>query len=261
MLFFGRTVVDDFLFLGRKVAKRHVRSHAHGAANVGHQRPHQRVPGRDGSLVDGKAFVGHERTLVDLANDARTRTRRARSRRVERKVLGARRIEQRAALGADQLFAGCDGERRRHEVTVRADVARKPRVHQPEAVAEFRKRAESTADVRHRGALVKRERGRHVLYLVHVGGFGLGEPAARVRGQRFEVAARALGVQHAQRERRLAAPRHAGYRHEFSERYVYVYIFKVMHARAAHYDFFGHFVAPISVLPYSVSSGKRFFSS
>ena len=93
---------------------------------------------------------------------------------------------------------------------------------------------------------MKRKRGGNVLDFVHVGGFGLRESAAGVRGQGFEISARAFGVQHAERERRFAAPGHSRNRHELAERDIHVDVFKVMHACAAYYDFIGHFVTSVS---------------
>ena len=53
-------VEDDVLFAFGQVAERYIRAHAHLAADVGHQRPHQAVPRRDRAAVDGQGIVGHE---------------------------------------------------------------------------------------------------------------------------------------------------------------------------------------------------------
>ena len=54
-------VEDDVLFTFGQVAERYIRAHAHLAADVSHQRPHQAVPRRDRAAVDGQGIVGHER--------------------------------------------------------------------------------------------------------------------------------------------------------------------------------------------------------
>ena len=54
----------------------------------------------------------------------------------------------------------------------------------------------------------------HVLDGVDVGAGGLGQAAARVGGQGLQVAARALGVEDAEREGGLARPGDAGHRND-----------------------------------------------
>ena len=78
VLLLGRTVVDDVLFLFRQVAEGHVGAHAHRAADIRHQGPHQAVPRGDRALVDGQGVVRHqciEETIdpeltIDRADDA-----------------------------------------------------------------------------------------------------------------------------------------------------------------------------------------------
>ena len=101
-----------------------------------------------------------------------------------------------------------DGERRRQIVPVRAAVAGKTGIHEPQAVQKLRPCAEGAADARHAGPLVQRQRGGDVKHLIHLCLGGLGHAAAGVGGQRVKVAARALGIQHAECQRRFARPGH-----------------------------------------------------
>ncbi len=130
----GKTVVHDGFFRVRQIAKGHVRAHAHGAAHVGHQRPHQRVPGRDGSLVDGQTRIRHQRRAVNRVYHARAAAGVAGALAVEGQFLGGRREKVRAALGADEILPGGHGQRRRHGMPVRAAVAGQAGKHQTQAV-------------------------------------------------------------------------------------------------------------------------------
>ena len=61
----------DVALLGRELAERRVRAHAHGAADLLHKIPHERAPRQHRAVVDADGLVGHERRLVHRAHDAR----------------------------------------------------------------------------------------------------------------------------------------------------------------------------------------------
>ena len=103
MLLHGGAVVDDCLFFGREVPEGHVRAHAHRAADVRHERPHEALPGRDRTFVDRLRFVGDERCPVHRAHEPRARAGRACPAAVEGEVFRGRRPEMRAADRADEL--------------------------------------------------------------------------------------------------------------------------------------------------------------
>ena len=80
----------------------------------------------DGAAVDGERVVRDERFKVDRPHGSRAAAALARALGVEGQLLGGRRVKVRAAVGADELLPGGDGERRRQIVPVRAAVAGKP---------------------------------------------------------------------------------------------------------------------------------------
>ena len=118
---------------------------------------------------------------------------------------------------------------------VRAHVAPEPREHEAQAVQQLRHRAEGAAHSGHGGALAQRERGRDVFYALYLRFSGLRHAPPRVGRERFKVAARALRVQYAERERRLARTGDSGDGDELAERHLDVYIFQIMHARAVNF--------------------------
>ena len=78
------------------------------------------------------------------------------------------------------------------------------REHQAQVVVDLRHRADRRARVARRRLLVDRDRGRQPLDVLDVGLLHLPEELARVRRQRLDVAALALGVDRVESERRLA---------------------------------------------------------
>ena len=64
MLFFSRAVVDDGLFFFSQFPEWNICPHTHGPADVGHQRPHKRIPGSNGSLVNGQGLVRYKGRAV-----------------------------------------------------------------------------------------------------------------------------------------------------------------------------------------------------
>ena len=240
VLFLGGAVEDDVLFLRRQVAEGHVRAHAHLSADVGHQRPHQAVPWGDGAAIDGERVVRDERFKVDRPHGSRAAAALARALGVEGQLLGGRHVKVRAAVGADEFLPGGDGERRRQIVPVRAAVAGKARVHEPQGVQKLRPGAECAADAADARPLVQRERRGDIEHLVHGGARRLRHAAAGVGGQSLEIAARALGVQHAQRERGLARAGNARHADDFVQRNIHVHVFQVVDARTPHENFVNH---------------------
>ena len=105
----------------------------------------------------------------------------------------------RAALRADELLARGDEQRGRYIVSVRAAVAGKTGIHETQAVQKLRPCAEGAADARHAGALMQRQCRGNIQHLVHAGFGRLRHAAASVGGKRFKIAARTLGIQHAER--------------------------------------------------------------
>ena len=80
------------------------------------------------------------------------------------------------------------------------------RVEQPEVVVDLGDGADGRAGVLGRRLLVDRHRGRETLDEVDVGLVHLAEELARVRRQRLDVAALALGEDRVERQDRLAGP-------------------------------------------------------
>ena len=105
MLFDSRPVIDDLLLLCSELPERDVSPYAHLAADIGHERPHEGVPGSDRPSVDGERLVRHQRRLVNLPHDAGAPAAPAGPAAVEGEILSGRRIEPRAALRADRLDA------------------------------------------------------------------------------------------------------------------------------------------------------------
>ena len=204
------------------------------ARDVLHERPHERLPRRDGTLVDRERIVRHDRRQIDFAHHAGAVAAFARALRVEGELLRAGREEARAAFGADQLALRRHVQRRREVVSVRAAVRREARVHEPERVEQFRRGAERGADAGDARTLSESQRGRHVAHVVHLRALRLRHPPAGVGGERFEVTTRSLRVHDAQREGGLAASRDAGHADDLPERNIDVYVPEVVLPRPAH---------------------------
>ena len=125
VLFLSRTVVDDFFFCIRQILKRNVGPHAHLAAHILHQRPHECAPDRHGTFINGQILIGHERTLVHCLCEAGSAADSAGAAGVKRQILGAGSVEMLAADRADDLLHRRHGKRRRRVMSVRTAVARK----------------------------------------------------------------------------------------------------------------------------------------
>ena len=187
MFFHRRTVEYDVALLIRQLRKRHVRPHAHRAAHVRHQRPHERAPRRDRAVVDRKTLVRHERCKVHGAHHARPVAAAARALRVERQFLGAGGKKCLPAHGAAQRLSHRHVCRRRNIVPVRAAVLRQTREHEPQAVQQLRPRAECAADARHARTLMQRQRRWDIQRLIHLRARRLRHPPPRVGGQRIQI--------------------------------------------------------------------------
>ena len=228
VLFLRRAVEHDVLLPLRQFAERHIRAHAHLAADIRHQGPHQAVPRGNRTLVDGQGLIRHKRRHINGVHHARAAALLARALRVECQLLGRRSIKMHAARRADELLPGRDEQRRGQIMAIRAAVAGKAGIHQAQTVQKLRSRAERAADARHAGALVQGQCGRYIQHLVHAGPRCLRHAAAGIGGQGLEIAARAFGIQHAQRQRRLAGPGHACDPDDFSKWNIDVNIFQVV---------------------------------
>ena len=134
MLFLRRAVEHDVLLPLRQLAERHIRAHAHLAADIRHQGPHQAVPRGNRTLVDGQGLIRHKRRHIDGVHHARAAALLARALRVECQLLGRRSIKMHAARRADELLPGRDEQRRGQIMAIRAAVAGKAGIHQPQAV-------------------------------------------------------------------------------------------------------------------------------
>ena len=240
VLFLRRTVEYDVLFLLGQIPERDICPHAHFTADVRHERPHQAVPRRDSALVDSQRVIGNQRRHIYGVYHSRSATFCARALRIERQLLGGRRVKMRAAFRADQFLSGCDKQRRLQIVSVRAAVACKAGIHQTQAVEQLCSRAERAADTRHTGALMQRQRGGDIQHLIYAGFGRLRHSAAGVGRQRFEIPARAFRVQYAQCQRGFAGAGHTRNSHNFTQRNIYINVFKVVDFCATNQHFINH---------------------
>ena len=70
--------------------------------------------------------------------------------------------------------------------------------HQPQTIQQLCPCAEGTADARHTGALMQRQRSGSIQHLLHTGFGRLGHAAAGIGGERLKIALGTLGIQHTQ---------------------------------------------------------------
>ena len=166
MALFGRTVVDNLLFLGGEVLEGDVRADSHFPGDILHQRPHQVSPWSYGSFVDCEGVVGYESRFVHGADNARAAAAAACAFAVEGQLLGSGGVDTFAADRAVDGLLCRYVQGRLQIVSVGAAVAGKAREHQSQAVEELGHGAESAPDTRHAGPLMKRERRRHIAHIV-----------------------------------------------------------------------------------------------
>ena len=225
VLLLSRAVIDDlFLHIGQ-VAERHIGAHPHGATDIGHQRPHQRIPGGHSALVNGQAFVRHKGGAVNGLYGAGAAAGAAGTLAVKGKLFRRRGVKAGPAFGADQLLPGGHGQGGRKIMPVGAAVAGKAGIHQPQAVQQLGAGAKGAADARHPRPLVQRQRGGNIQNLVHISFGGLGHAAARVGGKCVQIPARTFGIQHAQRQRRFAGTGYTRNADDFVQRHIDINIF------------------------------------
>ena len=232
-------VQDDVLLPVLEVPPGYVGAHPELAGDVRLHLPAEHVPGLHGALVEGHGGVRDQGVVVDLAHDPGALAGGAGALGVEGERLGARRVHVRSALRTGIGLLGGNEQRGRDAVPVRAEVEGKARVHQAQHVQQLGGGAEGGADARHPRPLAQRERGGDVHDLVDVRARGLRHATAGVGRQRLDVAAGALGVDHAHGEGGLAGAGDAGDRDQTVQRDVDVEATEVVHARPAHCDVVG----------------------
>ena len=233
---------NDVPFLWRKLRERHICAHAHFPADIRHQRPHQRIPRRHCALIDRKRFIRHKGRFIHCTHDARAAAGRAGALAVKREALRARRHKYFATDRTDKVLA--DGHVRRwiQIMSVRTTMAGQPREHQPQAVQELRRRAKSAADSWHRWALSERKRCRHIVDLVKLRRLRDRHAPSGVCRKRFQITPRALGIEHAQRQRRFSTAADASDPHQLSQRNIHIQIFQIVHPRPTHNDVIRRFM-------------------
>ena len=236
MLLDHRPVEDNLHLSGSQLPERHVGAHAHRAADIHHQRPHQRVPRGDRPLFDGQRRVGDIGGLIGHAHDSGALAEGAGAVAVERERLGPGQFHLGAADRAVQRRHSGNVHRRLLPVPVRAEMPAEPGEHQAHVVQKFGRCAEGAAYVGHSGTLVQRDGRRHVLNAVDLGVGGHGHAAPGVGGKRLQVAPRAFGIQHSQRERTLSRTGDPGYRDLLPKRNLYVYVFEIVDSGATDLD-------------------------
>ena len=123
---------------------------------------------------------------------------------------------------------------------VRAAMIGKAGKHQAQTVKQLGSRTKGTADARHTGALMQRQRSRNIQDLLHTGFGSLRHAAAGIGGERFQIAPGALGIQHAQGKGRLAGAGHACDAHDLSKRNVHINILQVVDLCSADQHFIDH---------------------
>ena len=148
MLLLGGAVIDHLLFFRSEVFEGHIRPHAHLAAHILHQGPHEGPPDHDRSLVDGQILIGHKGRLIDCAGNAGPAAGRTCPAAVEGQFLCSRPVKARTADRTDGLPHGRHIHGRLYIVAVGAAVAGKTREHEAQAVEQLCHGPEGRADGR-----------------------------------------------------------------------------------------------------------------
>ena len=162
MFFLRRTVENDVLFGIGQVLEGNVRANAHGAADIGHQRPHQCAPRHHRALVNGQRLIGHQRGQIHGAHRAGTVAGGAGALRVKCQLFRRGRCEFGTADGADQILSRGNRQRGRDGMSVGAAVAGQSGVHQPQTVQQLRAGSECGTNAGHGGALMQSQCGGHI---------------------------------------------------------------------------------------------------
>ena len=111
-----------------------------------------------------------------------------------------------------------------------------PRVQQPQVVVDLGDRADGGARVVRGGFLLDRDRRRQPLDMVQIRLFHHRQELARIRGQRFDIAPLALGIDRVECERGLARAGQAGDHDQPVARQFQIDVLEVVRARAAKAD-------------------------
>ena len=194
MAFFGRAVIHDFLFLGGEVLERDIGPYTHLAGDILHQRPHQRAPGRNGSLVDGQAFVRDKGGLIHRTHYARAAAASAGAFAVECELLRAGGIHSLPADRAEDGLLGRHIQRRLQIMPVGTAVAGKAGEHQSEAVEKLRHRAKGAADARNARTLMQGERSGNIADVIGHCARRLRHPPPGVGRKGLQIAPGSLGI-------------------------------------------------------------------
>ena len=101
ILLLHRTIIDDLLFPLCQVFERNIRAHPHLPADICHQRPHQRIPWRNGSLINGFIFIRNQCCTVNSPHHSRAAAAFARPGGIKGKLFCPRGIKMLPALRAD----------------------------------------------------------------------------------------------------------------------------------------------------------------
>ena len=115
-------------------------------------------------------------------------------------------------------------------------MASQAREHQAQTVQEFRRRAEGTAHPGDSRPLVQSQRRRDITDLLHFRPARLGDAAAGIGGQRFQIPARALRIERPQRQGRLARARDARDCDKLSQRDIHINVLQIMYLCAPDLD-------------------------
>ena len=180
MFLFHRTVIDDVLFFLCQILERHVRTHAHRPADIGHQRPHQRVPRRHRSFVDAQVFVGHQRLHIDGAHDTGPAAALAGTGRIECQFFRTRTVKVLAAFRTDHLFHGRHRKGRLHIVAVGTAVRSQPGKHQAQGIEQLATRTEGGTDARNARTLMQSQGSRYIQNFIDVCPGCLGHPSSGI---------------------------------------------------------------------------------
>ena len=183
VLLHRRTVVDDVLLLVGEFPEGHVGADPHAAAHVGHQGPHEGIPGGHGPLIDGEGVVWHQGGPVHGAHHAGAGADGTGPLAVEGQLLGGGGVKRLSAHRAGQGLPRRHRQGRLQIVAVGAAVAGQTGEHEPQGVQQLRPGAEGAADAGHAGPLVEGQGGGDVAHLLHVRPTGLGHAPSRVGGQ------------------------------------------------------------------------------
>ena len=149
MFFDHRAVVDDLFLLICQVTERYICPHAHGPADIRHQRPHEGIPGSNSPVVNREALIRHQCVPVYCPYRSGSPAALAGALRIKRQLLRARSVKRLPAFRAYDFLHKRHLKSRFHVMAVRAAMGRKTRKHQAQTVEQFCPCAECRPDARH----------------------------------------------------------------------------------------------------------------